>query len=116
MPLTSAYWPLPFASVVQSVFMVVLLPYSMELRTYKDSVGGSDSSIASPQPASQGESQCRKHAPGQRHDHQPAHEECPQGERPWLERRGVLAQPSQTRATSAGAGLLKRTVPRLWLD
>src|ERR1700736_5040193 len=30
MPLTSAYWPVPFTSVAQSVFMVVLLLCSME--------------------------------------------------------------------------------------
>src|ERR1700682_2942109 len=37
MPLTSAYWPMPFVSVAQSVFIVVLLLCSMELRrrTYR---------------------------------------------------------------------------------
>src|SRR5438128_2124503 len=45
MPLTSAYWPLPFTSVVQSVFMVVLLGCSMETRAEdQDSVGASNSS------------------------------------------------------------------------
>src|SRR5438128_10297596 len=32
MPLTSAYWPVPFTSVVQSVFMVVLLLSRWNLR------------------------------------------------------------------------------------
>src|ERR1700682_2683406 len=31
MPLTSAYWPVPFVSVAQSVFIVVLLLCSMEI-------------------------------------------------------------------------------------
>src|SRR5438105_15098988 len=30
MPLTSAYWPVPFVSVVQSVVMVMLLEYSLK--------------------------------------------------------------------------------------
>src|SRR3982074_195834 len=32
MPLTSAYWPVPFASVVQSVVMVMLLASSLEMK------------------------------------------------------------------------------------
>src|SRR5437660_1046765 len=54
MPLTSAYWPVPFTSVVQSVFMMVPLVCIMETRAEnQDWVCASNSSVSLPQPRQQ---------------------------------------------------------------
>src|ERR1700682_5638884 len=54
MPLTSAYWPVPFTSVVQSVFIVVLLLCLIKTRAEdEDSVPGPNSSQPLFQPTKQ---------------------------------------------------------------